>query len=66
MGRVQDKVILLTGGAMGLGKAAAKALLAQGATVVISDYNAEAGRATAAELGEHCHFIEQDVTEWTR
>lgn len=66
MGRVQDKVILLTGGAMGLGKAAAKALLAQGATVVISDYNAEAGRATAAELGERCHFIEQDVTEWTR
>lgn len=66
MGRVQDKVILLTGGAMGLGKAAAKALLAQGATVIISDYNAEVGRVTAAALGEHCHFIEQDVTDWTR
>ena len=48
MGRVQDKVVLVTGGAMGLGKAAAQALLAQGATVMISDYNAEAGRATAA------------------
>ena len=66
MGRVQDKVILLTGGAMGLGEAAARALLAQGATVIISDYNGEAGRVTAAALGEHCHFIEQDVTEWTR
>lgn len=66
MGRVQDKVVLLTGGAMGLGKAATQALLAEGATVIISDYNAEAGRATAAELGDGCHFIEQDVTDWAR
>ncbi|MFM7404389.1 MAG: short-chain dehydrogenase, partial [Erythrobacter sp.] len=29
--------MLLTGGAMGLGKAAAEALLAQGATVIITD-----------------------------
>ncbi len=51
---------------MGLGKAAAQALLAEGARVIISDYNAEAGRATAEELGEHCTFIEQDVTDWDR
>lgn len=63
MGRVQDKIVLLTGGAMGLGKAAAKALLDQGAIVIISDYNESAGRATAAELGENCHFLRQDVTE---
>ncbi|OZA93542.1 MAG: hypothetical protein B7X57_04670 [Erythrobacter sp. 34-65-8] len=66
MGRVQDKIVLLTGGAMGLGKAAAQALLAEGATVIISDYNAEAGRAAAAERGNRCHFIEQDVTDWAR
>lgn len=66
MGRVDNKIVLLTGGAMGLGEAAARALLAQGATVIISDYNAEAGRATAAALGEQCHFIEQDVTDWAR
>lgn len=66
MGRVQDKIILLTGGAMGLGKASAAALLAEGATVIISDYNTEAGQATADELGEHCHFMEQDVTDWDR
>ncbi len=51
---------------MGLGKAAAQALLAEGATVIISDYNAEAGQAAADELGERCTFIEQDVTDWTR
>jgi len=63
-GRVDGKVVLLTGGAMGLGKASAKALLAQGARVIITDINADAGTATAAELG--CDFLPQDVTDWAR
>ena len=63
-GRVAGKVVLLTGGAMGLGKAAAGKLLAEGASVIITDVNAEAGEATAAELG--CEFIAQDVTDWAR
>lgn len=63
-GRVAGKVVLLTGGAMGLGKAAAKALLAEGARVIITDVNAEAGAATADELG--CEFLAQDVTDWAR
>lgn len=63
-GRVADKVVLLTGGAMGLGRAAAKALLAEGARVIITDVNAEAGAATADEIG--CEFLAQDVTDWER
>ncbi len=63
-GRVAGKVVLLTGGAMGLGKAAAKALLAEGASVIITDVNTAAGEATAAELG--CEFMPQDVTDWAR
>jgi 3(or 17)beta-hydroxysteroid dehydrogenase len=63
-GRVQDKVVLLTGGAMGLGKAAAARLLAEGAVVIITDIDAAAGKATAAELG--CGFLHQDVTDWAR
>jgi 3(or 17)beta-hydroxysteroid dehydrogenase len=51
---------------MGLGKAAAKALLAQGARVIITDIDEAAGAATAAELGEHCAFLAQDVTDWER
>ena len=65
-GRVSGKIVLLTGGAMGLGKAAAKALLAEGATVVITDIDEAAGAATAADLGENCHFKPQDVTDWDR
>lgn len=61
-GRVAGKVVLLTGGAMGLGYAAAKALLAEGAVVTITDINADAGRKAAAELG--CGFIHHDVTDW--
>ena len=37
-GRVQDKVILLTGGAMGLGEAAAKRLIEEGGRLIITDH----------------------------
>lgn len=63
MGRVQDKIILLTGGAMGLGKASARRLAEEGARVLITDHNPEAGAATAAELGANVDFLEQDVTD---
>lgn len=53
MGRVEGKIILLTGGAMGLGKAAAKRLIAEGARVIITDHNVEAGQKTALALGEN-------------
>ena len=65
-GRVEGKIVLLTGGAMGLGKASAKALLAEGATVIITDINEAAGAATAEELGPNCSFVPQDVTDWDR
>lgn len=66
MARVQDKIILLTGGAMGLGQASAKRLIAEGATVIITDHNAEAGIRSAEELGDRCTFLEQDVTDEKR
>ncbi|WP_371261265.1 SDR family NAD(P)-dependent oxidoreductase, partial [Bradyrhizobium sp. th.b2] len=37
MGRVNDKVILVTGGARGMGAANARLLVAEGARVVITD-----------------------------
>jgi 3(or 17)beta-hydroxysteroid dehydrogenase len=61
MGRVDGKVVLLTGGAMGLGEAAAAMLKREGAAVTITDYNEEAGRATASKHG--FDFIAQDVTD---
>lgn len=66
MGRVEGKIILLTGGAMGLGKADARRLIEEGGHVIITDYDEQAGSATAEELGENCEFIHQDVTDPAR
>jgi len=48
---MQDKVVLITGGAAGIGKAAAIRFSASGAKVVICDVNTEIGEATAGEVG---------------
>jgi NAD(P)-dependent dehydrogenase (short-subunit alcohol dehydrogenase family) len=67
MKRVHDKVCLVTGGARGLGLAAAEALLAEGAKVMITDVDT-AGEAEAVRLGNNAAFRRQDVTQsaqWT-
>lgn len=60
MGRVAEKVVLVTGAASGLGAADARLLAQHGAVVVMSDVN-EAGRAIADEIG--AQFVRQDVAE---
>ncbi|WP_038212900.1 SDR family NAD(P)-dependent oxidoreductase [Xenophilus azovorans] len=60
---IQDKTFLVTGGASGLGAAAARMLTAAGARVVLADLNAAAGEALAAELGPRAHFAATDVTD---
>lgn len=63
MGRVQDKVCVVSGGARGLGLAAAEALLAEGARVLITDVDRAEGEAQARRLGERVKFRVQDVTD---
>ena len=60
---VKDSVALITGGASGLGLATAKALLADGAKVVILDLPSSDGEAVAKELGENARFAAADVTD---
>ncbi|MGH2987953.1 MAG: SDR family oxidoreductase [Solirubrobacterales bacterium] len=56
------RVIAITGGARGIGKATAAALVRGGARVAIGDLDRELAEATAAELGGETLALELDVT----
>ena len=62
MGRVQDKVVLISGGARNIGGASARMLVAEGARVVIGDLLDDEGAALAAELGDAARYVHLDVT----
>ncbi len=47
MGRVQDRVVIVTGGAGGIGAAACQAIAAEGGKVVVADLSEAAARAVA-------------------
>jgi NAD(P)-dependent dehydrogenase (short-subunit alcohol dehydrogenase family) len=49
--RIRGSVVIVTGGASGLGEATVRLLVDQGATVVVFDRNADGARAVASELG---------------
>jgi NAD(P)-dependent dehydrogenase (short-subunit alcohol dehydrogenase family) len=58
---MQDHVVLITGAASGIGAQTARAFAEQGAKVVLSDININAGKSLAEELGGS--FIAADVTD---
>jgi NAD(P)-dependent dehydrogenase (short-subunit alcohol dehydrogenase family) len=65
MARVAGKVALVTGGALGLGKAAAEMLAREGAKVAVTDVNVEEGQKVAAGInanGGHAIFVEHNVS----
>ena len=59
--RLAGKVAVVTGGASGIGLATARRFAAEGATVVIADFNPVAGAAAAAEV--EGLFVQVDVTD---
>ncbi|MBV8964993.1 MAG: 3-hydroxyacyl-CoA dehydrogenase [Mycobacteriaceae bacterium] len=60
---IKDAVAVVTGGASGLGLATAKALLDEGAQVVILDLPSSRGEEVVAELGDRVRFAPADVTD---
>lgn len=67
MARLEGKVAIITGAAQGMGAAHARLFVEEGAKVVLTDVNEEAGAALAKELGDNARFIKQDVAslaEW--
>ena len=60
---LQDKVVVITGGASGLGRATAEYFVDRGARVSILDLSEDAGNAAVAELGvDNALFTTTDVT----
>ena len=66
---LDGRVALVTGGAQGIGRAIVDALLDNGARVAIVDIDRDAGKKTAAAIGEAggtCLFVEGDVSDATQ
>lgn len=63
MARFEGKVVLVSGGARGMGEDEVRAFVAEGAKVVIGDVLDTEGEALAAELGESAVFVHLDVTD---
>ncbi|WP_199548917.1 glucose 1-dehydrogenase [Streptomyces sp. N35] len=59
---LSGKVVIVTGGARGLGAAIAEATVAGGGRVLITDVLEKEGAGTAASLGQDARFLRHDVT----
>lgn len=62
MKRFENKVVLVTGAALGMGESHAKKFHKEGAIVYIADINEEKGKLLENELGDRAKFIYLDVT----
>src|SRR3954469_10598874 len=61
MGRLDGKVVLLSGGARGQGEAEVRLFVAEGAKVVFGDVLDDLGEVVAKDLGDAAHYLHLDV-----
>ena len=62
MGRLEDKVAIVTGGASGIGEATVRLFASEGASVIIADVEDERGRRLAASFEGNVIYRHTDVT----
>ncbi|HUN52575.1 MAG TPA: glucose 1-dehydrogenase [Candidatus Sulfotelmatobacter sp.] len=68
-GRVAGKVVLVTGGGSGIGRATARLLGSEGATIIVTDVNVAGGEETVRAIGGGARFLAQDTAkdaDWVR
>lgn len=63
MGRLEDKVVIVTGAARGSGARIAKRLVEEGARVVLGDILDDRGKPVAEELGDAARYQHLDITD---
>src|SRR5262249_44699242 len=63
MGRLDEKVALVSGAARGQGEAIARKFAAEGAKVVLGDVLDDLGRRVAGEIGAPATYLRLDVTQ---
>jgi len=67
MGRLQDRVAIITGAGDGIGRGIARAFAREGARVLVAELHADAGAAVAGELtaefGAQAHAVTTDVAD---
>ena len=65
MPRLENKVVLLSGGASGIGAETARLVVREGGKAVLADRDEAKGHTLAEELGDGAHFVPLDVTDQT-
>ena len=63
MPRLENRVVLVSGGASGIGAATARLVVREGGRAAIADRDEAKGRALAQELGASALFVPLDVTQ---
>ncbi len=62
MGKLDDRAIVITGGASGIGEAIVRLFVKEGARVVVADIQDELGQKLVGSLGKSATFIHTDVS----
>ena len=65
MGELTGKVVVITGGASGIGEATTRRFVAEGAKVLIADMQQKRGSSLAKELGNNATFVSVEVRKET-